>query len=71
MGNFPRTCGERAGGDASYRTYGCLYGYTSDGAQSVGRVPIAVSVAGAVQKVLSGVFVFLFGLGLRNMLKMK
>ena len=60
-----------AGGDASYRTYGCLYGYVSDGTQSVGRVPIAVSVAGAVQKVLSGVFVFLFGLGLRNMLKMK
>ena len=55
-------------GDASYRTYGCLYGYT-DAAQTIPRVPIAVSVAGAAQQVLPGVF--LFGLGLRNMLKMK
>ena len=56
-----------AGGDASYRIYGCLYGL-------VGNTPIVpgtVSAASAIQKLLSGVLIFLFGLALRNMLKMK
>ena len=56
-----------AGGDASYRIYGCLYGL-------VGNTPIvpgSVSAASAIQKLISGVLIFLFGLALRNMLKVK
>ncbi|HXW21966.1 MAG TPA: hypothetical protein VEK14_03590 [Rhodomicrobium sp.] len=34
-------------------------------------VPAAVSTASAIQKLISGVLIFLFGLALRNMLKVK
>jgi hypothetical protein len=34
-------------------------------------VPSAVSTASAIQKLISGVLIFLFGLALRNMLKVK
>ena len=56
-----------AGGDASYRIYGCLYGL--DGSNPI--VPSAVSTASAIQKLISGLLIFLFGLALRNMLKVK
>ena len=56
-----------AGGDASYRIYGCLYGLEGN----VPVVPGAVSTASAIQKLISGVLIFLFGLALRNMLKVK
>ena len=56
-----------AGSDASYRIYGCLYGL--DGSNPI--VPSAVSAASAIQKLFSGSMIFLFGLALRNMLKMK
>jgi hypothetical protein len=55
------------GGDASYRIYGCLYGLEGNAP----IVPAAVSTASAIQKVLSALLIFLFGLALRNMLKVK
>lgn len=60
------------GGDAAHRSYGCLYGVELYGGNNpIAVVPGAVSTAAAIQKVFSAVFVFLFGLALRNMLKMK
>ena len=56
-----------AGGDASYRIYGCLYGLEGN----TPIVPGTVSAASAIQKLISGVLIFLFGLALRNMLKVK
>jgi len=61
-----------AGGDASHRMYGCLYGLELYAGQNpVPIVPAAVSTASAIQKLISGVLIFLFGLALRNMLKVK
>lgn len=59
-------------GDAAHRTYGCLYGVELYGGNNpIAVVPSAVSTATGIQKVFSAMFLFLFGLGLRNMLKMK
>ncbi len=41
------------------------------GGDPVPIVPPGVSIASAVQKIFSAVMIFLFGLALRNMLKMK
>ena len=58
--------------DAAHRTYGCLYGVEMyGGSNPAGVVPSAVSTASAVQKLFSALMIFLFGLALRNMLKMK
>jgi hypothetical protein len=58
--------------DAAHRTYGCLYGVEMyAGSNPVAIVPSAVSTASAVQKLFSALMIFLFGLALRNMLKMK
>ena len=58
--------------DASHRMYGCLYGLELYAGQNpVPIVPSAVSTASAIQKLISGVLIFLFGLALRNMLKVK
>lgn len=54
-------------GDAAHRAYGCLYG----GSEPIAVVPGSVSAVAAIQKVCSATFIFLFGLALRNMLKMK
>lgn len=59
------------GEDAMYRTYGCLYGIQRYNGNPVPFVPGFVSDASGAQKVLSTLFIFLFGLALRNMLKMK
>ena len=59
------------GADAAHRTYGCLYGVERYGDNPVAFVPSSVARASGVQKLLSAVFIFLFGLALRNMLKMK
>ena len=60
------------GEEAAHRMYGCLYGLELyDGGDPVPIVPPGVSIASAVQKVFSAVMIFLFGLALRNMLKMK
>jgi hypothetical protein len=60
------------GSDATHRMYGCLYGLELYAGQNpVPIVPSAVSTASAIQKLISGVLIFLFGLALRNMLKVK
>ncbi len=60
------------GGDAAHRMYGCLYGLELYAGQNpVPIVPSAVSTASAIQKLISGVLIFLFGLALRNMLRVK
>ncbi|WKW51292.1 hypothetical protein [Rhodomicrobium lacus] len=58
--------------EAAHRTYGCLYGVELyGGSNPVAVVPSAVSTASAVQKLFSALMIFLFGLALRNMLKVK
>jgi uncharacterized protein YjbI with pentapeptide repeats len=59
------------GGEGLFRTYGCLYGLERYGDNPVAFVPRDVARASAIQKFFSGVMIFLFGLALRNMLKMK
>jgi hypothetical protein len=61
-----------SGGDGARRSYGCLYGFEIVG--SAASPPIAspwVAWVGRVQRALSVTLLFLFGLGLRNALKMK
>ena len=58
------------GADSAHRTYGCLYGVERYGDNPVTFVPSSVARASGAQK-LSALFIFLFGLALRNMLKMK
>jgi hypothetical protein len=58
--------------EAAHRTYGCLYGVELyGGSNPLAVVPSAVSTVSAVQKLFSALMIFLFGLALRNMLKMK
>jgi hypothetical protein len=60
------------GSESTHRMYGCLYGLELYAGQNpVPIVPSAVSTASAIQKLISGVLIFLFGLALRNMLKVK
>jgi uncharacterized protein YjbI with pentapeptide repeats len=58
--------------EAAHRTFGCLYGVELyGGSNPLAVVPRAVSTVSAAQKVFSALMIFLFGLALRNMLKMK
>jgi Pentapeptide repeats (9 copies) len=58
--------------EAAHRTYGCLYGVELyGGSNPLAVVPSAVSTISAAQKLFSALMIFLFGLALRNMLKMK
>jgi len=58
--------------EAAQRSYGCLYGVIlRDDSGPLAVVPSAVSTASAAQNLFSGLMIFLFGLALRNMLKMK
>jgi hypothetical protein len=41
------------------------------GGNPVAYVPRSVAIASGIQKLLSAVFIFLFGLAVRNMLKVK
>jgi hypothetical protein len=59
------------GDDSARRTYGCLYGIQNYGGGPAPFVPGFVTDASGIQKVLSALYIFLFGLALRNMLKMK
>ena len=59
--------GDLAGLDAR-RTYGCLYGLSGD---NTALVPGFVSDMARAQKLLSAILIFLFGLAVRNMLKLK
>ena len=58
-------------GDSAHRAFGCLYGVERYGGNPVAYVPRPVAIASGIQKLLSGVFIFLFGLAVRNMLKVK
>ncbi len=58
-------------GDSAHRAFGCLYGVERYGGNPVAFVPRSVAIASGIQKLLSAVFIFLFGLALRNMLKVK
>ncbi|MFZ1108637.1 MAG: hypothetical protein WAN43_09870 [Rhodomicrobium sp.] len=58
--------------EAAHRTYGCLYGVEMyGGSNPLAVVPSAVSTVSAAQKLFSALMIFLFGLALRNMLKVK
>ncbi len=58
-------------GDSAHRAFGCLYGVERYGGNPVAFVPRSVAIASGIQKLLSAIFIFLFGLAVRNMLKMK
>ena len=60
-----------SGSDSAHRAFGCLYGIERYGGNPVPYVPRSVGIASAIQKLLSAIFLFLFGLAVRNMLKMK
>jgi Pentapeptide repeats (9 copies) len=57
--------------DSAHRAFGCLYGVERYGGNPVAYVPRSVAIASGVQKLLSAVLIFLFGLAVRNMLKVK
>ncbi len=58
--------------DTAHRIYGCLYGVELyGGGTPVAIVPPQVAFWSALHKLYSAVMIFLFGLALRNMLKMK
>ncbi len=58
--------------DTAHRTYGCLFGVELyGGGTPVAVVPPRVGLFSAIHKLYSAVMIFLFGLALRNMLKMK
>ena len=58
--------------DTAHRTYGCLYGIELYSASTpVAIVPPSVGLFSGFHKLYSAVMIFLFGLALRNMLKMK
>jgi hypothetical protein len=58
------------GSEGAHRTYGCLYGLDTSDDNVVPIVPSSVAFASGLQKALSAIFIFLFGLGLRNMLRL-
>jgi hypothetical protein len=58
-------------GDSAHRAFGCLYGVERYGGNPVAYVPRSVAIASGIQKLFSAVFIFLFGLAVRNMLKVK
>lgn len=60
-----------AGSETAHRTYGCLYGIEIYGDRPVAVVPSDVAFASMLQKTISAVLIFLFGLGIRKMLRMK
>jgi hypothetical protein len=58
-------------GDSTHRAFGCLYGVERYGDNPVAFVPRNVAIASGIQKLLSAVFILLFGLAVRNVLKVK
>jgi hypothetical protein len=57
--------------DVSRRMYGCLYGVQDKGGQDYPTVPPQVTALSTFQSFLSAIFIFSFGLGLRNMFRIK
>jgi hypothetical protein len=58
-------------GESAHRAFGCLYGVERYGGNPIAYVPRNVAIASGIQKLFSAVFIFLFGLALRNKLKVK
>ena len=63
--------GEFGGRANSARILGCLYGLAPGDGGEATMYPAAVSTMGLFQRALSAISIFLFGLAVRNMLKMK
>ena len=59
------------GGENFYLTYGCLYGVEGAGSSAVPLAPMRVWAVGSVQRIFSVILIFLFGLAIRNMLKLR
>lgn len=51
--------------------FGCLYGMVGQGASALPVIPPAVALLSAIQTIIAGLFIFLFGLGVRNMFRLK
>jgi hypothetical protein len=51
--------------------FGCLYGVEHYGGNPAAYVPRNVAIASGIQKLLSAIVIFLFGLAVPNMLKVK
>ncbi len=58
-------------GDSAHRAFGCLYGVERYGGNPVAFVPRSIAIASGIQKLLSAIFIFLFILAVRNMLRVK
>jgi Pentapeptide repeats (9 copies) len=58
-------------GNSAHRSFGCLYGVERYGGNPVAFVPRSVAIASGIQKLLSAIFIFLFILAVRNMLRVK
>jgi uncharacterized protein YjbI with pentapeptide repeats len=58
-------------GDSAHRAFGCLYGVERYGGNPVAFVPRSVAIASGIQKLFSAIFIFLFILAVRNMLRVK
>jgi hypothetical protein len=59
-----------ADANVEWNTLGCLYGASEDH-PNVRRMPRTAAAAAMAQRTLSATLIFLFGMALRNMLKMK
>lgn len=57
--------------DVSRRMYGCLYGIQEKGGQDYPVIPPRVTLIATLHSLLSAVFIFLVGLGFRNMFRVK
>lgn len=53
-------------GDQAHRAFGCLYGVERYGDNPIAFVPRNVSNASSIQKLLSAIFIFLFGIAVRT-----
>jgi Pentapeptide repeats (9 copies) len=60
-----------SGSESAHRMYGCLYGIEKFGDNPIAHVPGVVASVGAAQKLVSALLIFLFGLAIRNMLRIK
>jgi hypothetical protein len=58
------------GTDTARRTFGCLYGLEPGDDQYL-RIPVRVSMASTGQALASGFLIFLFGIAVRNRLRLK
>ena len=62
---------DRPDAEVARRVYGCLYGLQNIGTAKLPIIPLSVTLISALQSIVSAIFLFLLGLGLRNMFRMK